>query len=203
MLSPATRWSFVLNSVAESCGPSDRNNPPIDHEEITPSAASRKGRRTAGGMLGRCGVSRGRERCVTGSGISSAPTKAIAKSTNSATYGSTRGAGANSTSAEDSKTPSAIPPALTTPFVSPTPAGSRRGCRSSSAALAAPSASPVAIPWSPRATNNQATDDASMNATDVTSSAPRATSSTGRRPHSSLTRPASRSASNTPNAYVA
>ena len=54
----------MWNSVAESCGPSDRNSPPIDHEEITPSAASRNGRRTTGGMLGRCGVSRGRDRVV-------------------------------------------------------------------------------------------------------------------------------------------
>ena len=69
----------------ESCGPSDRNRPPIDHEDITPSAARKKGRRTSRGTLGHCGVSRRRERDATGSGISQTPAKAIAKSTNSAT----------------------------------------------------------------------------------------------------------------------
>ena len=82
---PATRWLVVWKRSPESCGPSDRNSPPIDHEDITPSAASRNGRRTARGTLGRCGVSRRRERDATGSGISQTPAKAIANSTNSAT----------------------------------------------------------------------------------------------------------------------
>ena len=69
---PATRWSVVWNRFAESCGPSERNRPPIDHDEMTPSAASRNGRRTARGTLGRCGVSRRRPRALTGSGIASA-----------------------------------------------------------------------------------------------------------------------------------
>ena len=34
-LRPATRWSFVWNRVAESCGPSERNRPPTDHDEMT------------------------------------------------------------------------------------------------------------------------------------------------------------------------
>ena len=66
-------------------GPSEKNSPPIDHDEITASAASRNARRTGAGTLGRCGVSRGRVRSSTGSGISSAPAKATAKSTSSST----------------------------------------------------------------------------------------------------------------------
>src|SRR5512133_1174286 len=49
---PATRWLVVWKRSAESCGPSDRNRPPIDQDEMTPRAASRKGRRTADGALG-------------------------------------------------------------------------------------------------------------------------------------------------------
>ena len=78
-----------------------------------------------------------------------------------------------------------------TPFARPTAAGSRRGCRSSSAALAALSAAPVARPWSPRATNSQVTESANAKATVDAISTPSATSSTGRRPTSSETRPAS------------
>ena len=69
----------------ESCGPSERNSPPIDHDDITPSAARTKGRRMARGTLGHCGVSRGRERSATGSGMRQTPSSAIAKSTKSAT----------------------------------------------------------------------------------------------------------------------
>jgi hypothetical protein len=82
---PATRWSVEWNRLADSCGPSEKNSPPIDHEEITASDASRNGRRTDRGIPGRCGVSRGRERDSTGSGMSSAPAKAIANSTSSST----------------------------------------------------------------------------------------------------------------------
>ena len=49
---PVTRWLEVSNSDAESDGPSDRNSPPTDHEEITASAASRNGRRTTAGIDG-------------------------------------------------------------------------------------------------------------------------------------------------------
>jgi hypothetical protein len=80
-LMAVTMWFVESNRVAESCGPSERNRPPTDHEESTASAARRKGRRTLRGTLGRCGVSLTRERSATGSGISSAPTKATAKST--------------------------------------------------------------------------------------------------------------------------
>ena len=75
---PVTKWSVEWNTVAASCGPSERNSPPIDHEEITPSAASRNGRRTAAGTPGRCGVRRTPRRSATGSGIASAPANAIA-----------------------------------------------------------------------------------------------------------------------------
>jgi DNA-binding transcriptional ArsR family regulator len=51
--------------------------------------------------------------------------------------------------------------------------------------------------------NSQATERASMNSTLVTISVPSASRSTGRRPTSSETRPASSSAASTPNAYVA
>ena len=75
----------MWNRVAESCGPSERNRPPIDHEEMTASAARTNGPRTTDGTLGRCGVSRGRELRPTGSGIRATPTNAMAKRTNSAT----------------------------------------------------------------------------------------------------------------------
>jgi hypothetical protein len=55
----------------------------------------------------------------------------------------------------------------------------------------------------PRATNSQTVESASMNTTLVTISVPRDVSSTGRRPISSETRPASSNAASTPNAYVA
>jgi hypothetical protein len=85
MLMPVTMWLVVSNRVADSCGPSERNRPPTDHDESTASAARRNGRRTPGGTLGRCGVRRRRERAATGSGMSSAPVKAMAKRTNSTT----------------------------------------------------------------------------------------------------------------------
>ena len=84
-LIPASRWSVVWNRPAASCGPRARNRPPIDHDDMTPSAASTKAGRTAGGTLGRWGVSRKRARVVTGSGMRSAPAKAIANSTKRAT----------------------------------------------------------------------------------------------------------------------
>ena len=43
---------------AESCGPSERNRPPIDQDDRTPSAASTNVRRSSGGTLGRWGVRR-------------------------------------------------------------------------------------------------------------------------------------------------
>jgi hypothetical protein len=76
---PGTRWSVVWKRIPESWGPSERKRPPIDHDEMTPSAASRKARRTGGGTLGRCGVRPRGERSATGSGMSSAPAAAIAK----------------------------------------------------------------------------------------------------------------------------
>ena len=82
---PATRWLVVWKRSAESCGPSDRNRPPIDHDDMTPRAASRKGRRTAVGTLGHCGVRRRPVRSATGSGIRQTPSRAMAKSTKSAT----------------------------------------------------------------------------------------------------------------------
>ena len=199
---PATRWSLLWNRLDENCGPSEKNRPPIDHDEMTASAARRNGRRTSRGTLGRCGVSRTRPRELTGSGIASAPVNAIANSPSSTTYGSTRSAGSSSTAVEDTSIPSPSPPALITPFASPTAAGSRRGWRSSIAALAAPSARPVAIPCSPRATNSQTTESASMKTTLVAIRPPSATSRTGRRPTSSDRRPARIKLASTPNAYV-
>ena len=52
---------------------------------MTPSEASRNGRRTEAGTLGRCGVSRALPLRVTGSGMNSAPTNAIASSTSRTT----------------------------------------------------------------------------------------------------------------------
>src|SRR5215218_765695 len=63
---PATRWLVVWKRSAESWGPRDRNRPPIDHDDITPRAARKKGRRISRGTLGHCGVSRSRERDATG-----------------------------------------------------------------------------------------------------------------------------------------
>src|SRR5512133_3014299 len=83
--SEATRWLVVWKRSPDSCGPSDRNKPAIDHDDMTPRAARKKGRRTADGTRGHCGVSRRRERDATGSGMSQTPAKATAKSTNSAT----------------------------------------------------------------------------------------------------------------------
>ena len=66
-------WLSVCSSWAASAGPSEMNRPPIDQLEITASAARKNGRRTTGGMLGRCGVSLTRPVASTGSGIRSAP----------------------------------------------------------------------------------------------------------------------------------
>jgi hypothetical protein len=81
---PETRWLVVWKRLADSCGPSDRNSPPMDHDDITPRAARKNGRRTTAGTPGRCGVRRRRERSATGSGMSATPVSAMAKSTNSA-----------------------------------------------------------------------------------------------------------------------
>ena len=80
---PSTRWLVLSKTLADSAGPRARNSPPIDQEEMTPSEASRNGRRTAGGTLGRWGLSRRPEGAATGSGIRRAPAKAIAKRTSS------------------------------------------------------------------------------------------------------------------------
>ena len=96
-----------------------------------------------------------------------------------------------------------MPLAAAVAVVSPTPAGSRFGCRSSRAALAALKAAPVARPCTPRATNSQAAEPATMNSTLDAISAPRAASRTGRRPTSSETPPASNNDARTPKAYVA
>jgi hypothetical protein len=53
-----TITELLWNRLAENCGPSEKNRPPIDHDEMTASAARRNGRRTCLGTLGRCGVSR-------------------------------------------------------------------------------------------------------------------------------------------------
>ena len=78
-------WSLLWNRLAENCGPSEKNRPPIDHDEITASAASRNGRRTDLGTLGRCGVNRTRPCERTGSGNASAPANATANSASSTT----------------------------------------------------------------------------------------------------------------------
>ena len=122
------------------------------------------------------GVSRGRERSATGSGISSAPTKAIANSTSSATYGSTRGAGANWTSVDGDE--HAEPHAARADDAVGQPDAGRVAARvqvEHRGRAAAPSARPVAMPWMPRATNSHATETASMKSTVVTSSVRRAT----------------------------
>ena len=102
-------WFCVSRMAADSAGPSEKNRPPIDHEESTPRAASRNGLRTTGGTLGRCGVSRARDRSATGSGISSAPVNAIANSANRITYGTTRGAGSSCTSGRRDQHPEPDP----------------------------------------------------------------------------------------------
>src|SRR3954453_22149913 len=125
-LSPATMWLPVWNSVAASVGPSDRNSPPIDHDDTTPRAARKNGRRATAGMLGRCGGSRGRRRggagagdprgpgrgrgegarrAAPGSGLPSAPANATATSTSSTAYGVTRGAGTPCTRIADTSPP--------------------------------------------------------------------------------------------------
>ena len=70
---PVTMWLSVCSSCADSAGPSEMNRPPIDQLAMTASAARKNGRRTTGGMLGRCGVSFARPLASTGSGIRSAP----------------------------------------------------------------------------------------------------------------------------------
>ncbi len=59
-LIPPTRGLVVWNRPPESWGPSDRESPPIDQDDITPRAASRNAGRTWRGTDGRCGVSRRR-----------------------------------------------------------------------------------------------------------------------------------------------
>ena len=83
--SPATRWLSVWKRLADSAGPRERNRPPIDQLETTASAARKNGRRTLAGTWGFCGVRRGLPVLVTGSGIRSAPAKAIANSTSRTT----------------------------------------------------------------------------------------------------------------------
>src|SRR5262245_32241747 len=55
---PETIVLLELKRWAASCGPSEKKRPPIDHEESTASAASRKGRRTTVGTVGRSAVRR-------------------------------------------------------------------------------------------------------------------------------------------------
>ena len=135
----------------------DRDHGQRGQQERAPDR--RRGRSGAAGSAGR-----GRWR-VTGSGIRSAPEKAIAKRTNSTTYGSTRGAGASSTSSAETSDAQAHPAGADDAVGQPDRGRVAGGCRSSSAALAAPSARPVARPWMPRATNSHATESASMNRT--------------------------------------
>ena len=156
------------------------------------------------GTLGRSIVRRKRLRSATGSGIQQAPTKAIANSASSTTYGRTRGASPSWTSDDETRMPRPIPAALATPFVE---ADGRPG-RGAGAGRAAPR-------W-PRSARRRSRgpagrgrrrarrrESASMKSTVEAISDASATSSTGRRPTSSETRPASSSVASTPKAYVA
>src|SRR5262249_44676655 len=60
---------LVLKRGAASWGASEKKRPPIDQEESTASAASKKGRRATAGTLGRSAVRRKRPRFSIGSGI--------------------------------------------------------------------------------------------------------------------------------------
>ena len=59
---PETIALLELKRWAASCGPSEKKRPPIDHDEITASAARKNGRRTTAGTLGRSAVRRKRPR---------------------------------------------------------------------------------------------------------------------------------------------
>ncbi len=128
----------------------EEQTPPIDHEEMTPSEASRNGRRTDGGNARALRRQPRPCRCAsTGSGMKQRADERDREQHEQDDVGqhARRGRELRRAPAETS-TPRPMPPALTTPLVRPTPAGSRAGCRSSSAALAAPRARPVARPCS-------------------------------------------------------
>src|SRR5262245_49055871 len=76
----AARWLVVWKSSPDSCGPRERNRPAIDQDETAPRAASRNGLRIVDGTYGRWGVSCGRDRSTTGSGMCQTPTDASANS---------------------------------------------------------------------------------------------------------------------------